>query len=147
MSTISHSPPTLTTALLEPTNCHTAHFATRWVHPDTSVVTAHGEIDTANAQEFVNYALRHADLVEHLVVDLSGVDFFGTAGFSALHTLNTRAVAEGIEWTLVPSASVSRLLRLCDPDSILPVSAGVDAALSTVQGRPQPLLQLVPQSH
>lgn len=145
MSTISHSPPTSVAALLAPTDCHTAHFTTRWLQPDTPVVTAHGEIDAANAQEFVIYALRHAERVEHLVVDLSRVDFFGSAGFSALYTLNERAVDEGIRWALVPSASVTRVLGLCDPDSALPVCAGVHAALATVQGRPQALLQLVPQ--
>lgn len=129
--------------LLQSTDCHTAHFATRWPLPDTSVVTAHGEIDSANAREFTDYALQHAEIIEHLVVDLSDVDFFGTAGFSALHTLNVRAVGEGIEWALVPSPSVSRLLRLCDPDSALPVCAGVEAALAALWARPQPLLQLV----
>ncbi len=147
MSTISHSPPTSVASLIEPTHCHTAHFATRRLRPDTSVVTAHGEIDAANAEEFVNYALRHAELVKHLVIDLSGIDFFGTAGFSALHRLNVRAANEDIEWALVPSAPVTRLLRLCDPDSVLPVCASIDAALSAVQGKPQPLLQLVPKAH
>ena len=145
MSTISHIPPTLSAASLEPTDCHTAHFATRWLQPDTSVVTAHGEIDAANALEFVEYALKHAALIKRLVIDLSSVEFFGTAGFSALHTLNVRGAGEGIEWALVPSASVTRLLRLCDPDHVLPVHAGIDAALAAVQGARKPLLQLVPE--
>ncbi|HEX2214736.1 MAG TPA: STAS domain-containing protein [Mycobacterium sp.] len=145
MST-SHSQPPLSASLLEPTDCHTAHFATRWLQPDTSVVTAHGDIDAANAQEFVNYALRHAALIKNLVLDLSGVDFFGTAGFSALHTLNVRAAGEDIEWALVPSASVSRLLRLCDPDSALPICASAEAALASLQGQSKPLLQLVAES-
>ncbi|MEO3761543.1 STAS domain-containing protein [Mycobacterium sp. B14F4] len=146
MSVISHSPPTSVASSLEPTDCHTAHFETRQPQPDTSVVSAHGEIDAANAQEFVNYALRHADLVKCLVIDLSGVEFFGTAGFSALHTLNVRAAGEGIEWALAPSVSVTRLLRLCDPDSALPVCPSVEAALSAVQRAPKPLLQLVPEA-
>ena len=146
MSTISHSPPTLVTTLLEPTDCHTAHFETRSPQSDTSVAAAYGEIDAANAQEFVDYALRHADVIKHLVIDLSGVDFFGTAGFSALHTLNVRAASEGVEWALVPSTSVTRLLRLCDPDAALPICADVNAAVSAVQGRPKPLLQLVPKA-
>ena len=36
------------------------YFATRWLHPSMAVITAHGELDAANAQEFVDYALRHA---------------------------------------------------------------------------------------
>ena len=147
MSTSSHAPPVVAASLLEPTDCHTAHFATRRLQPDASVVTAHGEIDAANAQEFVSYALRHAADVQQLVIDLSGVDFFGTAGFSALHALNVRAAGHGIEWALVPSTSVSRLLRLCDPDSALPVQESVESALNAVAGQPKPLLQLVPEPH
>jgi anti-anti-sigma factor len=146
MSSIFYSPPALPAELLEPTDCHTAHFATRWLQPDTAVITVHGEIDAANAQEFVSYALRHAALIKRLVVDMSGVDFFGSSGFSALHTLNARAAGEEIGWALVPSASVTRLLRLCDPDSVLPIYPSTDVALSAVTDRSRPLLKLVPES-
>ena len=92
----SQCPPLRTTrpaspeSLIEPADVHTAHFATRWLQPDTAVITAHGEIDAANAQELVDYALRHGDRINRLVLDMSGVEFFGTSGFSALHTLNVR---------------------------------------------------------
>jgi anti-anti-sigma factor len=109
------------------------------------VITAHGEVDAANAQAFVDYALRHAAHTDRLVLDLTGVDFFGTAGFSALHTLNVRCAAEKIEWALAPSAAVTRLLRICDPDSALPICTSVETALSAVQGEPRRLLQLVSQ--
>jgi anti-anti-sigma factor len=131
--------------LIEPTDCHTAHFATRWLQPSMAVITAHGELDAANAQQFVDYALRHAANTDRLVLDLTGVDFFGTAGFSALHTLNVRCAAEKIEWAMAPSAAVTRLMRICDPDSTLPICDGVDAALAAVQGEPRRLLQLVPK--
>ncbi len=142
----SQSEPTLL-ALIESNDCHTAHFATRWPQPDTAVVAVHGEIDAANALEFVEYALRHTGQLKRLVIDLSGVDFFGTAGFSALHALNVRTAGQQIYWALLPSHSVRRLLRICDPDAALPVYAGMDAALSALAGAPKPLLQLVPESH
>ena len=128
---------------IEPTDCHTAHFATRWLQPSMTVIAAHGELDAANAQEFVDYALRHAAHIDRLVLDLTGVEFFGTAGFSALHTLNVRCAAEKIEWAMAPSAAVTRLLRICDPDSALPMSDSIEAALAAVQGEPRRLLQLV----
>src|SRR5215475_9650825 len=131
---------------IEPTDCHTAHFATRWLQPSLAVVATHGELDAANVQEFVDYSLRHAPHMDRLVLDLTGVDFFGTAGFSALHTLNVRCAAEKIEWALTPSAMVARLLRICDPDSALPICETVDAALAAVQDEPRRLLQLVPKS-
>jgi anti-anti-sigma factor len=133
-------------SLIEPTDCHTAHFATRWLRPSMAVITAHGEIDAANAQQFVDYALRHSTRIDRLVLDLTGVEFFGTAGFSALHSVNVRCAGEKIEWALAPSSAVTRLLRICNPDSALPICASVDTALSAVQGEPRRLLQLVPKA-
>jgi anti-anti-sigma factor len=142
MSTPHHTSPS-PESLIDPTDCHTARFATRWLQPSMAVISAHGELDAANAQQFVDYALRHAAHIDRLVLDLTRVDFFGTAGFSALHTLNVRCAAEKIEWALAPSPAVTRLLRICDPDSALPICASVEAALAAVQGEPRRSLQLV----
>ena len=121
----------------------TAWFATRWLQPSVAVITAYGELDASNAQELVDYALRDAERTERLALDLTGVDFFGTAGFSALHTLNVRCAGAGVEWVMVPSTAVSRLLRICDPDSALPIAATMPAALSRLQAEQRRLLQLV----
>jgi anti-anti-sigma factor len=128
------------------TTCHTAHFSARWPHPAIAVVSAHGELDAANAQDFAAYALQHVGDGKQIVLDLAGVEFFGTAGFSALHTLNVRCAAEGVEWAMVPSSAVARLLRICDPDATLPVAAGVEIAIADFEGEPRPLLQLVPET-
>jgi anti-anti-sigma factor len=147
MSTVSDARPDSPESFIERTECHGAHFATRWLKkPSVAVITAHGELDAANAPEFVDYALRRAPHTERLVLDLSGVDFFGTAGFSALHTLNVRCAGDKIEWALVPSSAVTRLLRICDQDSALPVCSSVKTALSAVEGEPRRLLQLVAKS-
>jgi anti-anti-sigma factor len=146
MSSVHTTRPDTPESLIERTDCHGAHFATRWLHHSMAVITAHGELDAANAQEFVDYALRHAPETERLVLDLSGVEFFGTAGFSALHSVNVRCAGEQIEWAVVPSSAVTRLLRICDPDSALPICGSVDTALSAVQGEPRRLLQLVSKS-
>ena len=122
---------------------HTATFATRWLQPTVAVITATGDLDASNAQEFVEYALRDADRTKRLALDLTGVGFFGTAGFSALHTLNVRCAAAGVEWVLVPSSAVSRLLRICNPDSTLPIAATMPTALALLQAEQRRLLQLV----
>jgi anti-anti-sigma factor len=109
------------------------------------IITAHGEIDAANAIDFVEYSLSHDDQIDTLVIDLTGVKFFGSAGFSALHALNVRCAAKGIGWAMAPSKAVSRLLRICDPDSTLPVHRSLDMALAAVTGEPRRLLQLVPE--
>ena len=125
------------------TESHTASFATRWLQPSVAVITAHGDLDASNAQDFVDYTLRHAERTQRLALDLSGVDFFGTAGFSALHTLNVRCAGAGVEWVLVPSGAVSRLMRICDPDSTLPIAATMPTALALLQAEQRRLLQLV----
>jgi anti-anti-sigma factor len=132
-----------TSRLVDRRESHAASFATRWLQPSVAVITAHGELDASNAQELVDYALRDADRTQRLALDLAGVDFFGTAGFSALHTLNVRCAGAGIEWVLVPSTAVSRLLRICDPDSTLPIATTMPAALSMLQAEQRRLLQLV----
>ena len=146
MSINNPNRPVSSETVIERTDCHGAHFATRWLHHSMAIISAHGEVDAANAQQFVDYALRHAPRTERLVLDLSGVEFFGTAGFSALHSVNVRCAGEKIQWAMVPSAAVTRLLRICDPDSALPISSSVDTALAAVQGEPRRLLQLVSKS-
>lgn len=146
MSTTTYPRPTTPQSLIEPADSHAAHFATRWIAARTVVITAHGEIDAANSQELVDYALRHGDRINRLVLDMTGVDFFGTSGFSALHTLNVRCAGESIRWASVPSTAMTRLLRICDPDSTLPFFGGVDTALSATQGEPRRLLELVPKA-
>jgi anti-anti-sigma factor len=125
------------------TENHIATFATRGLQPSVAVVTAHGELDASNAQDLVDYALRQTEHAERLALDLSEIDFFGTAGFSAMHTLNVRCAGAGVEWVLVPSRPVSRLLRICDPDSALPVATTLPAALARLRAEQRRLLQLV----
>jgi anti-anti-sigma factor len=123
--------------------CHTAQFAMRWLQPSTAIITAHGEIDAANSIDFVDYAVSHDERMGALVIDLTGVKFFGSTGFSALHALNVRCAERGIGWAMAPSKAVSRLLRICDPDSALPVHRSMETALAAVSGEPRRLLQLV----
>jgi anti-anti-sigma factor len=132
-----------TTRPIDHRDSNSASFATRWVQPSVAVITASGELDASNAQELVDYALRDADRTQRLALDLTGIEFFGTAGFSALHTLNVRCAGAGVEWVLVPSTAVRRLLRICDPDSTLPFAATMSAALSKLQADQRRLLQLV----
>lgn len=108
----------------------TTRFTSRWPASATAVVAAHGELDAANAQAFVDHALRHPCTA--LVLDLRDVEFFGTAAFSALHTLNVRCAGSGIQWILVPSAAVRRLLAICDPDATLPTAATLETAVTRV---------------
>jgi anti-anti-sigma factor len=120
-----------------------ARFGIFWPTPECAVVSADGAIDAANAGEFADYALRVALQSQHLVLDLSGVEFCGIQSFSMLQMLNLRCAKAGVRWALVPSAAVKRVLRICDPEGGLPVATTVDAALAATKGRRLRRLQLV----
>ncbi|GFG51746.1 STAS domain-containing protein [Mycolicibacterium agri] len=107
------------------------------------MITAIGDLDASNAAEFVDYALQDVERTKRLTLDLTGVDFFATAGFSALHTLNVRCASAGVQWVLVPSNAVRRLMQICDPDSTLPVANTMSAALRLLAADQRRLLKLV----
>jgi anti-anti-sigma factor len=101
-------------------SCDNAQFRARW-DQRSGVIRARGDLDAANADQFSDYV---ANCVQHfpkLILDLSAVDFIATAGFSALHRINVACSAADVQWAMVPSRAVARLLRICDPDGVLPV--------------------------
>jgi anti-anti-sigma factor len=128
----------------EPWADHNVRFTVRRA-PSAAVVSAHGELDASNAGRLADYAQSCAVHSTRLILDLTGLEFFGTAGFSTLHMINVRFVGAGVRWAVVPSRAVWRLLRICDPDRALPTSQSVSAALDDGDD-PRGLFELVPQS-
>jgi anti-anti-sigma factor len=127
----------------------TAQFGARW---DASgiVITAHGELDAANADQLAAYVERCVKRSRRVILDLRGLEFIGTAGFSALHRINVVCSGAQAYWALAPSRAVSRLLGICDPDGILPTTTPateprLERVAWTDDEEPRPLLQLVPQ--
>lgn len=149
MSASTHSrsgPPVLGTdaTLPPPWQNHSARFTAEW-NSSCVAVTADGELDASNANKLADYVQRcftHSTSV--IVVDLSGLKFFGTAGFSALHLINVRCAGANLRWAVVPGTAVSRLLRICDPDNTLPLVKSV-RAMSDDSPDPNQLFQLIPQ--
>ncbi len=125
----------------------TAQFSARWSHSGT-VITVHGELDAANADQLAAYVQRSALRSRRVILDLRGLEFVGTAGFSALHRINVACSRAQVRWAMVPSQAVSRLLRICDPDGTLPVTtprAEPPLRATSTEGEDSgPLLQLVP---
>jgi anti-anti-sigma factor len=114
------------------------------------VITAKGEIDAANANQLTEYVEHFVRQSGRVILDLSGLDFIGTAGFSALHRINVVCSAAGAHWVLVPGPAVHRLLRICDPDGTLPRTLSL-AHSAMWAGSDEPLtrsglLQLVAQT-
>ncbi len=99
-----------------------------------AIVSAHGDIDQTNVRTFTEYSLAHAVHCRGLILDLTRLEFFGAAGFSALHRISVSCARVGLDWALVPGAAVSLLLRICDPDGWLPAVNTVSAALASLQG-------------
>ncbi len=96
-----------------------ASYTTQALPPSTVVITVEGELDAANTTQFSEYVqlrLRHAD---KLVLDLSGVTFFAAEAFSAFHKVSVQAAGQNVQWKLLTSAPVDRMLQICDPDHAL----------------------------
>ena len=125
---------------------HSARFTAEWLS-SCVLITAHGELDASNASHLADYVQRCAADSKSVIVDLTGLDFFGTAGFSALHLIDVRSAAASLRWAVVPGKAVSRLLRICDPDNTLPLAKSVRAVRDADDEDPgsDRLFQLVPQ--
>jgi anti-anti-sigma factor len=129
--------------------CRTAQFSVQRRASGT-VITVDGELDAANSDQLASYVARNVRHTRRVILDLRGLEFIGTAGFSALHRINVACSGAQVHWAMAPSAAVSRLLRVCDPDGTLPViGAHNEAMLKAADwagGYERPLLQLVPQA-
>jgi anti-anti-sigma factor len=108
-------------------------LASRQPSPSVVVVSAHGCIDASNAHILTEYALGHLVSCHVLILDLSHVDFFGTEGFSALHRVAVCCARSGTGWALVSGEAISRVLRIVDPQGLLPAAGTVEAAMAIVQ--------------
>jgi anti-anti-sigma factor len=98
----------------------------------TVLVAAFGEIDAASAGDLCQSIEGHLGGYRQLVLDLSRLTFIGTAGYSVLHRVHSRCVGSAVNWVLVPGKEVDRLLRVCDPDGILPTAPNIVAAVATL---------------
>jgi anti-anti-sigma factor len=119
-------------------------FTSSLINTSTMVVTAEGEIDACNARDLANYVERNLDSATRLIVDLRGLEFFGTQGFSILHTINVTCSRRGVTWVAIPGAEVERLLRICDPAGGLPVAATMETAVAAVVRGPRSHLRMLP---
>ena len=121
------------TPFSKPRNGQLLHWDTHWMTSSVVVVSAHGDIDTTNAHTLTEYPLAYLMRCRGLILDLTRLEFFGAEGFSALHRISVSCAGAGIDWALVPGAAVSRVLRICDPDRLLPAADTVTAVLASLK--------------
>ncbi|HME74578.1 MAG TPA: STAS domain-containing protein [Mycobacterium sp.] len=122
--------------LSQPWESHTTRLAYRRLRSSVAVISVRGHIDASNADTLTQYTLGHLTGCRGLIIDLRGLDFFGTEGFSALHRVSVCCAHPGIGWAVVPSEAVSRVLRIGDPQGLLPAASTVEAAMAIIQGQP-----------
>lgn len=91
-------------------------LTTEWLAPYVVRITVAGEVDASNAATLRDYVLRRAANCRNLVLDLCGVTFFSTAGFSTLRTIDVRCDRANVRSTLHCSKAVSRVVEICDSD-------------------------------
>ncbi|CPR07203.1 STAS domain-containing protein [Mycobacterium bohemicum DSM 44277] len=127
-----HAETTFSMPLSKP-NRDLARLDTHWMQSSVAIVSARGEIDTTNASILTAYSLASLARCRGLVLDLACLQFFGAAGFSALCKISVRCAHAGIAWALVPGDAVSLLLRIGDPDGLLPAVDTVSAALVSLK--------------
>ena len=102
----------------------------------TVLVAASGQIDAATGPDLFDRIEVRLRGYRQLVLDLSQVDFFGTAGYSLLHRVDSLCSRSAVDWVLVDGAEVHRLLRVCDPDGIFPTAGNIVSAVAALARGP-----------
>ena len=72
--------------------------------------------------------IRQCALFTQLLLDMRAVEFFGAHGFSALHFVSVCCNRFDVDWVIVGSRCVVRLLGILDPDHELPLANDFDSA-------------------
>jgi anti-anti-sigma factor len=97
-------------------------------------VIAHvtGEVDMISASGFADRlgaAHDNGILGSSVVVDLTGVTFFGSSGVRALVLLDDRCSGE-VAFRVVPTPMIAQVLSISGADQVLELAKTVDQALS-----------------
>jgi anti-anti-sigma factor len=121
-----------------------AHFAARPIGSSISLHVVEGEIDASNAASLSDFVERNLGSAKRLILDLRGLTFFGTQGFSTLHRINVACSRHNVNIVVLPGDEVNRLLRICDPAGGLPVARSLQGAIHTAVRPPRSHLRVVP---
>ena len=115
-----HRPNTASPDDLE--RCGRATFAVRYSSSTRIIVAVVGDIDAVNARDLGRYVEHHVRLSKQLVLDLRAVDFVGSQAFTALYYASVHCTRGDVDWIIVGSDPVRRLLSICDPEGALPLA-------------------------
>lgn len=115
-------------------NAPGARFGAREIRPGLVAIDVRGEIDMLSTPSLRAYvsALLVDDVA--LVLDLSGVTFFGTDGLAVLIDLEDDATETGRRWSIVTCLSLQRLLRATAMESRFPQHGSRMSATAALAG-------------
>ena len=117
--------------------CGRATFSLRHPSSTRTAVAAVGEIDALNGRALGRYVERHTGISKQLVLDLRAVDFVGTQAFTALYYISVHCARTDVDWIILGSRPVRRLLEICDPEGELPLADDVLSGLARLDRHAQ----------
>jgi anti-anti-sigma factor len=103
-------------------------------HPST-VTVAHvsGDVDLASADVFRDGLAESVASGDAFVLDLDGVTFMGSLGFSVLVETHHETERRNIKWAIVAGSSpITRPLRITGLEQVLPIYPTVPDALAAL---------------
>lgn len=106
-----------------------AQFTVRDPNTPRVQIVVCGEVDAVNGRALGYYVERHTGTSRQLILDLRPVDYFGSQGFTALYYASVHCARSDVDWVIVTSQPVERVLRICDPEGELPVVREMAAAV------------------
>ena len=109
-------------------DCDGAQIRAQCRHLAT-VVTISGEIGDTNIDSVRQYIRRFILAEKPVVLDLSSVDSFSAQSVSLLYTVDEDCRTAGVEWSLIASQPVLRVLRVLEDNDNFPTVGSVPEAL------------------
>ncbi|OBH40447.1 STAS domain-containing protein [Mycobacterium mantenii] len=109
-------------------DCGRAQVRAHYRHLAT-VVHIRGEIDDNNVDRISDHIARFTLGENPVVLDVADVDEFAEAGISLLYAFDADCRAAGVDWTLVTSSAVTRVLDDTGHDDSFPIMRSVHEAL------------------
>lgn len=109
-------------------------------HP-SAVTVAHvsGDVDLASADVFREGLAESVASGDAFVLDLDGVTFMGSLGFSVLVETHHETERRNIKWAIVAGSSpITRPLRITGLEQVLPIYPSVPDALAALGSLGQP---------
>ncbi len=96
-----------------------------------TVMTVTGELDASNAAQFEASVRQLISADEPFIIDLTHVNFLASQCIRVFLGLATKPETVA-PWALVVPAMLQPILRICDPEGMLPVAGSLPEALHDV---------------